>query len=108
MRAEWLGKRLVVGLRGQEERALAQWMDGAAIGSRIVSASLRDRRVPGAERRMIDEAPELGLRGHGGYTLYAIEVDKQFIVAEQDLLIATGSESQHTLRPQEIVLFIKG
>jgi type VI secretion system protein ImpJ len=108
MRAEWLGKRLVVGLRGQGERELAQWMDGAAIGSRIVSASLRDRRVPGAERRIIDEAPELGLRGHGGYTLYAIEVDKQFIVAEQDLLIATGSESQHTLRPQEIVLFIKG
>jgi type VI secretion system protein ImpJ len=108
MRAEWMGARLVVGLRGQGERELAHWMDGAAIGSRTVSASLRDRRVPGAARAMIDDAPELGLRGGGGCTLFAITVDEQFIVADQDLLIGSDSASQHAMRPQEIVLFIKG
>jgi type VI secretion system protein ImpJ len=108
MRAEWMGGRLVVGLRGQSERELGQWMEDASIGSRIVSAALRDRRVPGAARRMIVDAPELGLRGSAGWTLFEIAADPQYIVADQDLLIGTGSAARHALRPQEIVLFIKG
>lgn len=108
MRADWMGARLVVGLRGQGERELTQWMAGAAIGSRTVSALLRDQRVPGAERGMIDGAPELGLRGGAGTTLFAIELDEHFIVPDQDLLISNTNISKNALRPQEIVLFIKG
>ncbi|MGJ9416304.1 type VI secretion system baseplate subunit TssK [Massilia sp. CMS3.1] len=108
MRPEWLGAQLVVGLRGQGERESAQWMAGATIGSRTVSASLLDWRVRGAARAMVDDAPELGLRGGAGCTLFAITVDDQFIVAGQDLLIGNGSASQAALRPKEIVLFIKG
>lgn len=108
MRAEWLGARLVVGLRGDDGPGLAQWMAGAAIGSRTVSVSLRDRRVPGAARRPIDEAPELGLRAGGGWMLFAVAPDPEFIVADQDLVIGNGSAAQHGARPQEIVLFVKG
>lgn len=106
LRAEWLGRRLVVGLRGEGD--LAQWMDGAAIGSRTVSVSLRDRRVPGAARVMIAEAPELGLRGGADCTLFSIAVDEQFVIADQDLLIGNGSAAQQAARPREIVLFVKG
>lgn len=111
LRAEWLGgqgARLVVGLRGQGERELAAWMAGAVIGSRTVSASLGDRRVLGATRNAIDGAPELGLRGSQGCSLYAIEVSDQFIVAGQDLLISNINEHLLAQRPQEVVLFIKG
>lgn len=108
LRAEWLGARLVVGLRGPGERELAGWMAGAAIGSRTVSVALRDRRVPGAARHQIEDAPELGLRASAGCTLFAIAPDAQYIVADQDLVISNGSASQHVARPQEIVLFIKG
>lgn len=108
LRPEWLGARLVVGLRGGSERELAQWMEGAAIGSRTVSVALRERRVLGAARRRIADAPELGLREAGGCTLFAIAPDPQFIVADQDLVIGNGSAAQQGLRPQEIVLFIKG
>lgn len=108
MRAEWLGARLVVGVRGDGECDLAQWMAGAAIGSRTVSVSLRDRRVPGAARRAIDEAPELGLRAGGGWMLFAVAPDAEFIVPDQDLVIGNGSTSRQGARPQEIVLFIKG
>jgi len=108
LRPEWMGGRLVVGLRGQDEREAKQWMAGAAIGSRTVSVSLRDRRVPGAGRCMIDAAPELGLHGASGFILFAIEADKQFIVEDQDLVIGGGIAAQHAARPQEIVLFIKG
>jgi len=108
LRPEWMDKRLVVGLRGRDEREAKQWMEGAVIGSRTVSVSLRDRRIPGARRRMIDAAPELGLHGATGFTLFAIALDEQFIVEDQDLVIGSGSAAQHAARPQEIVLFIKG
>ena len=108
LKSGWLDcPRLVVGLRGGGERELAQWMAGAAIGSRTVSVALRERRVLGAARRMIEDAPELGLRDAAGLTLFAITPDPQFIVADQELVIGNGSAAQG-LRPQEIVLFIKG
>ncbi|HAT33629.1 MAG TPA: hypothetical protein DCW29_23145 [Janthinobacterium sp.] len=108
MQAAWLGTRLVVGLRGQSERELSQWMAGAVIGSQTVSTSLSDRRVLGAARARIDNAPELGLRASSGYTLFSIEVSDSFIVADQALLISNANESVLAQRPHEVVLFIKG
>jgi type VI secretion system protein ImpJ len=109
-RPEWMNARLVLGLRGQGEPELRRWMEGATIGSRTVSASLRDRRVPGAVRQSIDGAPELGLHegGSGGATLFAVTVDAQSIVAGQDLLIGNDNSAQRARRPQEIVVYIKG
>ncbi|KRB67895.1 type VI secretion system baseplate subunit TssK [Noviherbaspirillum sp. Root189] len=108
MQPDWVGSRLVIGLRGQPERELSQWMSGAVIGSETVWTSLTDRRVLGAPRRRIDDAPELGLRSSSGYTLFSIEVSDSFIVADQPLLISNGNESTLAQRPHEVVLFIKG
>ena len=108
MQPEWAGSRLVIGLRGQPEREATQWMAGAVIGSKTVWTSLSDRRVLGAPRARIDEAPELGLRSSAGYTLFSIEMSDSFIVADQALLISNANESLLAQRPQEIVLFIKG
>jgi type VI secretion system protein ImpJ len=108
MHADWLGARLVVGLRGQGEREMAQWLAGAVIGSRTVWTSLSERRVLGAARQRIDEAPELGLRASAGYMLFAIECSDHFIVADQALLISNINAHLQAHRPQELVLFIKG
>ncbi|NEX64809.1 type VI secretion system baseplate subunit TssK [Noviherbaspirillum galbum] len=108
MQPDWVGARLVIGLRGHAERELAQWMAGAVIGSKTVWTSLTDRRVLGAARRRIDDAPELGLRSSAGYTLFSIEVSEQFIVADQPLMISNANESTLAQRPHEVVLFIKG
>lgn len=108
MQADWLGARLVIGLRGQPEREATQWMAGAVVGSQTVWTSLTDRRVLGAPRTRIDAAPELGLRASAGYTLFSVEVSDEFIVAGQALLISNANESLQAQRPQEVVLFIKG
>jgi len=108
MQPDWVGQRLVIGLRGQPEREATQWMMGAVIGSKTVWTSLSDRRVLGAPRVRIDEAPELGLRASAGYTLFSVEVSDSFIVADQALLISNANESLVAQRPQEVVLFIKG
>jgi type VI secretion system protein ImpJ len=108
LRPEWVSAQLVVGLRGQGEREMTRWMDGALIASRTVSLQLGDRRVLGAERRRIDGEPRLRLRGGEGSTLFAIDVGTDYIVAGQDLLISNVNEQLQSERPHEIVLYIKG
>lgn len=105
---ESTGPRLVVGLRGRAEDELVAWMTSAAIGSQTVWTLLNDRRILGAARRPIDSAPELGLRGNIGYTLFSVEVTPEFVIAEQPLMIGNGSRSGTRHRPPEMVLFAKG
>lgn len=108
MDPQWLGKTLVIGLRGPSERELVNWMAGAVIGSETVWTSLSDRRVLGAARQRIQEAPELGVRSSVGYTLFSIDVSSDTIVAAQALVISNANESRSATRPQELVLFTKG
>jgi type VI secretion system protein ImpJ len=108
MDPQWLGKTLVIGLRGPSERELVSWMASAVIGSETVWTSLSDRRVLGAARQRIEEAPELGVRSSVGYTLFSIDVSSETIVAAQALVISNANESRSATRPQELVLFTKG
>ena len=108
MPAEWVTPRLVIGVRGDSPGELARWMDGATIGSRTVSASLRSRRMPGAARKAIDAAPELALRAGAGLLLFEVAADPLFIVAGQDLVIGNDNGQGAGQRPRDIVLFIKG
>jgi type VI secretion system protein ImpJ len=105
---EGTGTRLVVGLRGAIERDLAAWMEGAVIGSSGVWASLVDRRVLGAHRTAIEEAPEIGLKGRAGYTLFSIEVLAEFINPQDELFICNPNDAAGIPRPRELVLFVKG
>ena len=100
------GKRLVVGLRGQPERDLVAWMEAAVIGSDADWTSLRERRVLGAARARIDAAPELGLRGGSGYTLF--EIDAAAFAQGGTLRIANANETAAARRPHELALFVKG
>ena len=98
----------MVGLRGQPERELTAWMAGAVIGSQTVWTSLSERRVLGAARQRIDDAPELGLRSSAGYTLFGIDVADTFIVPGQPLVISNANETSAMQRPHEMVMFLKG
>jgi len=108
LQPEWIGPRLVVGLRGQSEKDLLAWMEGAIIGSQSAYASLRERRVLGASRQAIDAADELGVRSSTGYTLFGIQTSPSLTVPGQPLIISNSAESAMAQRPQEIVLFAKG
>lgn len=105
---EWIGARLVVGLRGQSDRDLLAWMDGAVVGSQSVYASLRSRRVLGATRRVVDYAEELGIRSGSGYLLFEIAAEPGLIVAGEALVISNPNEGASAQRPQEMLLFVKG
>jgi type VI secretion system protein ImpJ len=108
LQPEWLGERLVVGLRGQSEKDLLAWMEGAIVGSQSAYASLRERRVLGAQRSAIEAAEELGVRASAGYTLFAIQPSPALTAPGQPLVISNSAESAAAQRPQEVVLFAKG
>lgn len=105
---EWMTTQLVVGLRGQPERELTAWMEGAIIGSQSAYGSLRERRVLGAERVFIESSQELGVRASAGYTLFSIKTEAALILANEALVISNAAESAAAQRPQEMVLFVKG
>lgn len=105
---DWIGERLVVGLRGQSDRDLLAWMDGAVIGSQSVYASLRSRRVLGAARRSIDYAEDLGLRSGSGYLLFEVQAEHALVLGSELLVIGNPNEGASAQRPQEMLLFVKG
>ena len=82
-------------------------MESAIVGAQSVYPSLRERRVLGAARTPIDSADELGLRPGSGYLLYAINIQTDLTVANEQLIISNANEGNTAQRPQEIVLFIK-
>ena len=108
LQTEWATPRLVVGLRGKPEKDLVAWMEGAVIGAQSAWTSLRERRVLGAARQRIEAAPELGLRASSGYTLFAIETPEALMQAGQQMVVSNSNETYSALRPQELVLFVKG
>jgi type VI secretion system protein ImpJ len=74
-----------IGLRGQTDAELTQWMNGAVIGSQTVWTLLSDRRVLGVSRKKVDQVEELGLRASSGYTIFSVELRESFIVLDQPL-----------------------
>ncbi|MDO9360336.1 MAG: type VI secretion system baseplate subunit TssK, partial [Polaromonas sp.] len=108
LQPEWLDRQLVVGLRGQPEKDLVAWMNGAIVGSQSAYASLRERRVLGAMRAHIEVADELGVRASSGYTLFSIQVSAALTLANEPLIVSNSTESASAQRPQEMVLFVKG
>jgi type VI secretion system protein ImpJ len=108
LQPEWLDQRLVVGLRGQPEKDLVAWMEGAIIGSQSAYGSLRERRVQGATRAPIESADELGVRSSSGYALFAVQATPGLTLPGQPLIISNSTESAAAQRPQELILFVKG
>lgn len=108
LQGDWVTPQLIIGLRGQPERELVAWMDGAVVGSQSAYGSLRERRVLGADRKFIESSKELGVRASAGYTLFSITLDAALILAGEPLVISNSAESAAAQRPQEMVLFVKG
>lgn len=99
--------QLYVGLRGQSEKDLVAWMNGAIIGPASDYPLLRERRILGAPRRRVDDVPELGVRAGSGYVLFSVDMAKNVSPGDA-LLISHTNEGASAQRPQEIVLFVKG
>lgn len=105
---EWLGKRLVLGVRkptGAAEKDMIGWGDECLIGAESIILSLRDRRIRGAQRQFIEKDQELVPTR--GVVLFGLKSDPEFVRPGETLQILNFGERWKALSPLEIVLYVK-
>ncbi len=110
LRPEWVGQRLVIGLKGSVGGAAGEaedWMDTAVIGPAHVYGELREKRVLGYRRTRIAGAPEMQLRSLPGVMLYEIVPGPELLRADSRLVIGASGRSGTMVRPASIGLFIR-
>jgi type VI secretion system protein ImpJ len=107
-KAEWLHRRLILGMRAQpgvSTDELVRWGEECQIGSKGVLQSIRTKRIPGAERKHIEGAGELA---HSkDVVLFSLNANAEFIKPNEALQIFNGSALGNASRPVEIVLHVK-
>lgn len=104
----WADKRLALGLRsatGTTEQEMVRWGYGCVIGSRNRMLSMRESRVLGARRRLIERDEDLV--PPRGVVLFALQADREFVEPDEELQIFNAGEYGQSQRPQEIVLYVR-
>jgi type VI secretion system protein ImpJ len=104
----WRNRSLLLGVRGRPtagEPETAAWMEEALIGARSLVASMRQKRILGAERRLSDG--EGGLVPTRGMALYSLPFDSEFILADDRLDVFNPGDPDDRRRPATIVLYVK-
>ena len=113
LRPEWVGQRLVVGLKGSVGSTggaageAEDWMDTAVIGPAHVFGELREKRVLGYRRARIAGAPEMQLRSLPGVMLYEIVPGPELLRPDSRLVIGASGRAGNAARPAAIGLFIR-
>jgi type VI secretion system protein ImpJ len=104
----WAGKRLAVGVRGATgatEQEVVRWGYGCVIGSRSRMRAMRESRVLGARRQLIERDEDLV--PPRGVVLFSLRPDPEFVEPDEELQIFHAGEYGPSQRPQEIVLYVK-
>jgi type VI secretion system protein ImpJ len=101
---DWVGKRLVLAMRGprESEAATRAWGESALIGARPLQERMRGRRVLGATRTVLQDEP--GLSVPPGVVLFALNFDAEFLVPGELLEITAGPRAEVGRPPLEIIL----
>jgi type VI secretion system protein ImpJ len=107
LRPEWVGKRLVVGLKGGLSAEIEDWMDSALIGPANLIDALREKRVLGYRRARIASAPEMKLHGLPGVILYEIAPGPELMRVDSRLTIGGSGRAASKMRPGSMQLFIQ-
>lgn len=105
--AAWREQRLFLAMRGQagmSEKDVVAWGEQCRIGSESVMRSMRDKRILGAGRQLIQSYESLVPAR--GVILFGLECDPQFIKPDELLLVVNDSESAG-MHPAEVILYVK-
>jgi type VI secretion system protein ImpJ len=105
--AAWKDRRVFLAMRGQtgmSEKDVVQWGEQCRIGSESVMRGMRDKRILGASRQLIQSYESLVPAR--GVILFALDCDQQFIKPDELLQLVNDSESAG-MHPAEVVLYVK-
>lgn len=105
--SEWRERRLFLAMRGQtgmSEKDVVEWGEQCRIGSESVMRSMRDKRVLGAGRQLIQSYE--ALVPARGVILFALEYAPQFIRPDEVLQVVNDNQAAG-LHPAEVILYVK-
>lgn len=105
---EAMNKTIVLGARApihMSEKALAEWVSNAIIASESHVETARDKRVRGAERKIMEQIESLQLLPAKGMVLFEVNGHSEFVVRDQPLYILNTSDTEDE-RPVEVVLYL--
>jgi type VI secretion system protein ImpJ len=104
---EWKDRRLFLAMRGptgMSEKDVVEWGEHCRIGSESVMRSMREKRILGAGRQLIQSYE--ALVPARGVILFALEYDPQFIRLDEVLQVVNDNEAAG-LHPAEVILYVK-
>ncbi len=105
---DWVTRRLAIGIRGQagmSEQDVIRWGKDCLIGSRRKMRSLRENRMTGVRRELIERDGDLV--PPRGVVLFSLRHDRDNVEPEEPLQIFNASEHPGSPRPSEIVLYVR-
>jgi type VI secretion system protein ImpJ len=105
---DWGGRELVIGVvgqRGSTEKQLLEWVAGCRIGSESRQRRMREMRVLGAHRQVIERRE--GLVPKRGMMLFSVEADAKFITPNELLVLENAADQPSLTRPAEISLYVR-
>lgn len=106
---EWVwNQSLVLGVRlapSMTEVDTVAWINNAVIASSKYTPQVREKRILGAARTIIDEIPEMGLVSTKGIIFVSVLFDNTFIDPSDVLQIINIADTQDK-RPSEVVLYV--
>lgn len=104
----WQADRMIFGARspvGMSEAELVDWIKNAVIASATAVDSIRDKRVLGAARKIIEGDEEMQLMPAKGMVLFEVDGSDEVIKPKEMLQIFNvGDELKK--RPVELVLYV--
>lgn len=106
-KGEWPKRGLIIGVRRQRElleSAVINWVAGCLIGSASKISSMRENRILGVGRRMVEGGESLAPAGDE--TLFALEDDSEFIEKNEVLQIWNPDDLDNAQRLVEINLYV--
>jgi type VI secretion system protein ImpJ len=108
LRQSWMQEHLIFGAKaapGMDEKNVADWLNAAVVASDRFVGPVRDKRILGATRVLIDSDQDMGLLPARGVVLFSVTYDRSFIDANETLQIFNVADSDVN-RPQEIVMYV--
>jgi type VI secretion system protein ImpJ len=104
MRPEWLkGDEIAIGIQrafSLSENEILSWISGVQIASESMLHLIKDRRVLGAERSIMERGAYI--TQPNGMTILAIKTKSAYIKASENLCLVNSSQQ---ILPEEVVLY---
>ncbi|MFN7662644.1 MAG: type VI secretion system baseplate subunit TssK [Alphaproteobacteria bacterium] len=99
---------LIVGLRLGPMMSAAEggsWIKGAVISCDSSIKDIKEKRILGAEREIVDQIPEMGLVSNPNYIFIKIKIDPTFIKIGEAVKIFNPSDREDA-RPEDLFLYV--